>query len=249
MTASLQRATSSRISQICGNRFLGRFDQAKRADRRTITRSLRRSLVMEILPQISSLNSRFQQGMDGYTGGVANGISGASALSGSNGQMGSLLGDMSASDEAQKSMNNKITQLKTILTSTWHSTSSSARRATTLSSSLASNGLDMRRACRGPVHVSPRMSSARFETIVRQMCESLDLPDVESVLSRRVLWVEGFEVYLHLPTPQPGDDAQQEALYLRIAYGLPPAGRTLTVLGFCSKPIFQCMRRTRHSLD
>lgn len=40
------------------------------------------------------------------------GISGASALSGSNGQMGSLLGDMSASDEAQKSMNNKITQLK-----------------------------------------------------------------------------------------------------------------------------------------
>ncbi len=97
---------------------------------------------MEILPQISSLNSRFQQGMDGYTGGVANGISGASALSGSNGQMGSLLGDMSASDEAQKSMNNKITQLKkTILTSTWHSTSSSARRATTLSSSLASNGL------------------------------------------------------------------------------------------------------------
>ncbi|MDI9071190.1 HrpE family protein [Xanthomonas oryzae] len=67
---------------------------------------------MEILPQISSLNSRFHQGMDGYTGGVANGISGASALFGSNGQMGSLLGDMSASDEAQKSMNNKITQLK-----------------------------------------------------------------------------------------------------------------------------------------
>ncbi|WP_411021762.1 HrpE family protein, partial [Salmonella sp. s11597] len=67
---------------------------------------------MELLPQISSLNSRFEQGMDGYTGGVAGGISGASALSGSNGQMGSLLSDMGASDEAQKSMNNKITQLK-----------------------------------------------------------------------------------------------------------------------------------------
>ncbi|MCF5942093.1 4-hydroxyphenylacetate 3-monooxygenase, partial [Xanthomonas perforans] len=71
------------------------------------------------------------------------------------------------------------------------------------------------------------MSSARFETIVRQMCEALDLPDVESVLNRRVLWVEGFEVYLHLPTPQPEDDVKEEALYLRIAYGLPPAGRTL----------------------
>lgn len=41
-----------------------------------------------------------------------NGISGAAALSGANGQMDSLLGDMSASDDAQKSMNNKITMLK-----------------------------------------------------------------------------------------------------------------------------------------
>ncbi|AGI06623.1 CesT family type III secretion system chaperone [Xanthomonas citri] len=73
------------------------------------------------------------------------------------------------------------------------------------------------------------MSSARFETIVRQMCEALDLPDVQSVLSRRVLWVEGFEVYLHEPTPQPDDEVQEQALYLRISYGLPPAGRTLTV--------------------
>nr|WP_277749906.1 HrpE family protein [Xanthomonas euvesicatoria] len=39
-------------------------------------------------------------------------MSGAAALSGANGQMDSLLGDMSASDEAQKSMNNKITMLK-----------------------------------------------------------------------------------------------------------------------------------------
>lgn len=73
------------------------------------------------------------------------------------------------------------------------------------------------------------MSSARFETIVRQMCEALDLPDVQSVLSRRVLWVEGFEVYLHEPTPQPDDEVPEQALYLRISYGLPPAGRTLTV--------------------
>nr|WP_272491595.1 HrpE family protein [Xanthomonas citri] len=39
-------------------------------------------------------------------------MSGAGAISGANGQMESLLGDLSASDEAQKSMNNKITMLK-----------------------------------------------------------------------------------------------------------------------------------------
>lgn len=93
------------------------------------------------------------------------------------------------------------------------------------------------------------MSSARFETIVRQMCEALGLPDVQSVLSRRALWVEGFEVYLHEPTPQPDDEVQEQALYLRISYGLPPAGRTLTVYRFCWKPICPCTRKTRHSLD
>nr|ABB89543.1 HrpE [Xanthomonas euvesicatoria pv. alfalfae] len=67
---------------------------------------------MELFPQISSLNSRFEQGMDGYTGGVSGGISGAGALSGANGQMNSLISDMAASDEAQKSMNNKNTMLK-----------------------------------------------------------------------------------------------------------------------------------------
>ncbi|QOY20329.1 serine kinase [Xanthomonas citri] len=67
---------------------------------------------MELFPQISSLKSRFDQGTDAYTGGVSGGISGASALSGANGQMSSLLSDMTASDEAQKSMNNKITMLK-----------------------------------------------------------------------------------------------------------------------------------------
>jgi len=61
------------------------------------------------------------------------------------------------------------------------------------------------------------------------MCEALDLPDVQSVLIRRVLWVEGFEVYLHMPEQNPEDEAQEEALYLRISYGLAPAGRTLTV--------------------
>lgn len=67
---------------------------------------------MKIFPGISSINSRFHQGMDGVTGGLANGFSGGAALTGANGQMDSLLGDMSASDEAQKSMNNKITMLK-----------------------------------------------------------------------------------------------------------------------------------------
>ncbi|WP_223574355.1 HrpE family protein [Xanthomonas citri] len=67
---------------------------------------------MELLPQISSIRSRFDQGTDAYTGGVSGGISGEAALSGANGQMSSLLSDMTASDEAQKSMNNKITMLK-----------------------------------------------------------------------------------------------------------------------------------------
>lgn len=74
------------------------------------------------------------------------------------------------------------------------------------------------------------MSSTRFEAIVLQMCEALDLPDVQAVLNNRVLWVEGFEVYLHMPAAQTDDDAQQapeeEALYLRVSYGLAPAGRT-----------------------
>nr|WP_275284959.1 HrpE family protein [Xanthomonas citri] len=39
-------------------------------------------------------------------------MSGAGAISGANGQMESLLDDLIASDEAQKSMNNKITMLK-----------------------------------------------------------------------------------------------------------------------------------------
>ncbi|MCP3044561.1 HrpE family protein [Xanthomonas euvesicatoria] len=67
---------------------------------------------MPLFPEISSITSRFGQGMDGFTGGVSGGISGAAALAGANGQMGSLIGDMTASDEAQKAMNNKITMLK-----------------------------------------------------------------------------------------------------------------------------------------
>nr|WP_279627085.1 HrpE family protein [Xanthomonas citri] len=39
-------------------------------------------------------------------------MSGEAALFGARGQMSSLLSDMTASDEAQKSMNNKITMLK-----------------------------------------------------------------------------------------------------------------------------------------
>ncbi|USJ02984.1 serine kinase [Xanthomonas prunicola] len=67
---------------------------------------------MQLFPGISSINSRFHQAKDGATGGLANGLSGGAAISGASGQMDSLLGDMSASDEAQKSMNNKITMLK-----------------------------------------------------------------------------------------------------------------------------------------
>ncbi|MGX1994372.1 HrpE family protein [Xanthomonas axonopodis pv. cassiae] len=67
---------------------------------------------MQIFPEVSSWKSRVDQVMDGFTGGLSNGISGAAALKGANGQMDSLLSDMAASDEDQKSMNNKITMLK-----------------------------------------------------------------------------------------------------------------------------------------
>ncbi|HHZ22530.1 TPA: serine kinase [Xanthomonas vasicola pv. zeae] len=67
---------------------------------------------MEIFPQASALNSRFGQGFDGLTGGISNGMSGASGLAAQNQQIGSLIGDLTASDEAQKGMNNAITKLK-----------------------------------------------------------------------------------------------------------------------------------------
>ncbi len=67
---------------------------------------------MSIFTDVSSITSRFGQGMDGFTAGPSNGLSGASALSGANGQIKSLISDLTASDEAQKGMNNKITFLK-----------------------------------------------------------------------------------------------------------------------------------------
>ncbi|CAD2243421.1 MULTISPECIES: HrpE family protein [Xanthomonas] len=67
---------------------------------------------MALLPEMSSLHSRFGQGVDSFTGGVSNGMSGAAATHGASGQIDSLLGDLTASDEDQKRMNNKITMLK-----------------------------------------------------------------------------------------------------------------------------------------
>lgn len=90
-------------------------------------------------------------------------------------------------------------------------------------------GLDMRRACRGPCSCltkdEQRAIRNHRSTDVRVTGLARCGVGAESACALG----RGFEVYLHLPTPQPGDDAQQEALYLRIAYGLPPAGRTLTV--------------------
>ncbi|MFA0922169.1 CesT family type III secretion system chaperone [Xanthomonas fragariae] len=73
------------------------------------------------------------------------------------------------------------------------------------------------------------MASARFEILAAELCDVLGLPDVQELLKRRTIEIDGFEVYLHMPEPQPEDEAQEEALYLRISYGLAPAGRTLTV--------------------
>lgn len=73
------------------------------------------------------------------------------------------------------------------------------------------------------------MASARFETLAAELCDVLGLPDVQELIEHRTIQIDGFEVYLHMPEPQSEEEAQEEALYLRISYGLAPAGRTLTV--------------------
>ncbi|PPU72442.1 MULTISPECIES: CesT family type III secretion system chaperone [Xanthomonas] len=73
------------------------------------------------------------------------------------------------------------------------------------------------------------MPSARFEQLVSELCDVLGLADKQGLLEHRTIEIEGFEVYLHLPETQPDDEVQEESLYLRMSYGLAPAGRTLVV--------------------
>lgn len=67
------------------------------------------------------------------------------------------------------------------------------------------------------------MSAERYTTVVKELCASMGIPDVATVLEQRVLEVEGFDVLIdHV-------EADPNALYLNFNYGIVSSGRTLKV--------------------
>ncbi len=64
----------------------------------------------------------------------------------------------------------------------------------------------------------------RYQALVRELCEELDIPDAETVLQRRELEYETFSVMLMHVANDP------EALYVQFDYGVTTAGRTLSIL-------------------
>jgi Tir chaperone protein (CesT) family len=62
-----------------------------------------------------------------------------------------------------------------------------------------------------------------LEPLLRQLCEAVGFNDVDGVIERRLIEVEGFECSFDTPAADAG------ALYLLINFGLPMAGRTLKV--------------------
>ena len=71
------------------------------------------------------------------------------------------------------------------------------------------------------------MSTEHYEDLVEQLCAAVQIPDVDTVLARGSLEVDGFEVLLDR------FDSDPDAMYLNFDYGVATAGRTL--------PIFQLM--------
>lgn len=67
------------------------------------------------------------------------------------------------------------------------------------------------------------MSSERYQELVGQLCEAINLPNPQAVLERRAIEVEGFEVLLNHYENDLG------ALYLNFHFGIVTAGRTLRV--------------------
>jgi hypothetical protein len=67
------------------------------------------------------------------------------------------------------------------------------------------------------------MSLEKFKRLVRQTCEAVGLADVDAVLQRRTVDIEGFEVMLH------HYDNDPEAAYVMFNFGIVTAGRTLRV--------------------
>lgn len=63
----------------------------------------------------------------------------------------------------------------------------------------------------------------RYEQLVGELCAAIDLPDLNAVLTNRMIEVEGFCVMLdHV-------ESDAEAMYLQFDYGIPTAGRTLRI--------------------
>ncbi|MGH8778308.1 CesT family type III secretion system chaperone [Paraburkholderia sp.] len=67
------------------------------------------------------------------------------------------------------------------------------------------------------------MSRERYEELVREVCEVVDLPDADYVLETRTLEIEGFDVRLENYENDPG------SLYVNFHYGAITPGRTLVV--------------------
>jgi hypothetical protein len=67
------------------------------------------------------------------------------------------------------------------------------------------------------------MTFERYQDLVRQVCAATDVYDVERVLERRSMEVEGFTVLLEHVVED------QQAMYLQFDYGVTTAGRTLRV--------------------
>jgi hypothetical protein len=63
----------------------------------------------------------------------------------------------------------------------------------------------------------------QIEPLLRELSEAVGFHDVEGVVQRRLIEVEGFECSFDLP------ESDEGALYLLINFGLPTAGRTLKV--------------------
>jgi hypothetical protein len=67
------------------------------------------------------------------------------------------------------------------------------------------------------------MSHERYTELVTALCQQIQLIDIEGVLARRSLEVEGFHVVLDHVEEDPG------AMYLQFDYGITSAGRTLRI--------------------
>jgi hypothetical protein len=67
------------------------------------------------------------------------------------------------------------------------------------------------------------MSLERYQALVTELCEIIDLPDPQAVFDRGWIEVEGFEVLLAHYENDPS------AMYLNFHFGIVTAGRTLTV--------------------